>query len=989
MHYQLLGSVEVRGPLCSVAAIGKDAVFLAELLIHPGAVVSSTHLAQELWPDRPPRDPANAVQVRASRVRSLLRTAGGRAAGERLRTRHGGYSLESSGTTTDVRLYEDAVKLASKSLARGDHAAALTQYDRAREHWRGYPLPGICAGECLAAEIDRLLEVHLAAEESRAGAALGLGRPEEVVAALTPLLRLHPYRERAQELTIRALAQSGRAPEALIAYARLRSSLREDLGTEPGPALRALHTQLLRAEMEGIGEDRQEARTGARAVRPAQLPMPTPYFVGRDAAVARIRAALTDATSGSAHVAAVTGMAGVGKSALAAAAAQQLRPEFPDGQLYLNLHSATPGLPAVEVLRAAAALLRSLGVDSARIPQETDEATALLRSVLAPTRTLLLLDDARSAAQVRQLLPAGTGCGVLVTSRVSLASLDNALHIRLSPLEAEDGLSLMALASGRAPAEFDSAAGRRLIEQCGRLPLALRIVAARLATRAALSVEDLAALLAERRELLSFLEADELSVQNSFTTSYEALAHSDLAADRHAGTALARVGALDLPEYSAPLMARLMDADEQRAAAALDRLVEVALLEEPRLGRYAPHDLVREFARGLAGRPDERPESITAAGRAKKWFADLAEQAAPFLANGASQRARMRSRLPAGAPGPFTDRGSALAWNEQEMPNLLALVDRLGHVEAGDEDALLLRLPYHIRGTLAAGGRIQDLFATSEIALAAARRLGDAHTQARSLAGLAEAHFYSGRPGQALPLQREAAEILRRTGPDDDEQVAWDSVALLLAAMGRAEEAVELLEQRLIQARQCRDHYRESLLLSYLAHALTPTEPRRAIDCYLSSMEAGIRADSAVQQAAGNGNIGKVYLSLGEPAAALAYLDAALSAQEKGTWNVERDSRLCRSRALRALGRYDEAAEACGVLLGLVEARGDWYGQGLAHHEMGLLLAGMDEPAAALSRWRHAERALQGSESPLLAEVRTLIAQGVSTPGVPGALPTT
>lgn len=974
MHYQLSGSVEVRGPLGSVAAIGKDAVFLAELLIHPGAVVSSTHLAQELWPDTSPRDPANAVQVRASRVRLLLRTAGGPAAGDGLQTRHGGYSLESSGTTTDVQLYEDAVKLASKSLAQGDHAAALAQYDVAREHWLGQPLPGISVGECLAAEIDRLLEVHLTAEEGRASAALRLGRPEEVAAALTPLLRLHPYRERAQELAIRALAQAGRQPEALVAYARLRTSLRDDLGTEPGPALRALHNRLLRAEIDGSDQERQEAHTGAETVPPAQLPMPTPYFVGRDADVARIRAALAGAASGSARVAAVTGMAGVGKSALAVAAAQQLRPDFPDGQLYLNLHSATPGLPAVEVLRAAAALLRSLGVDSARIPQEPDEATALLRSVLAPTRTLLLLDDARSAAQVRQLLPAGTGCGVLVTSRVSLASLDNALHIRLSPLQDEDGLSLLALASGRARSEFDSAAGRRLIEQCGRLPLALRIVAARLATRAALSVEDLAALLAERRELLSFLEADELSVQNSFTTSYEALAHSDLAADRHAGTALTRVGALDLPEYSAPLMARLMDCEEQRVAAALDRLVEVALLEELRLGRYAPHDLVREFARGLAGRPDERRESAAAAGRAMEWFIDLAEHAAPFLANGASQRARLLSRLPIGAVGQFTDRASALAWNERELPNLLALVDRLQNVNSTDEDALLIRLPYHLRGSLAAGGRIQELFAINEIALAAARRLGDASTQARSLAGLAEAHFYAGRPGQALPLQREAAEILHRTGPDEDEQVAWDSVALLLAAMGCAEEAVELLEKRLIQARECRDHYRESLLLSYLAHALTPTEPHRAIDCYLSSMEAGIRADSTAQQAAGNGNIGKVYLSLGEPAAALGYLDAALSGQDKGTWNVERESRLCRSRALRALGRYDEAAEACGVLLGLTEARADRYGQGLAHHEMGLLLAGMDEPAAALSRWRHAERALKGSESPLLAEVRTLIA---------------
>ncbi|WP_051450158.1 AfsR/SARP family transcriptional regulator [Actinospica robiniae] len=985
MHYQLLGSVEIHGPLCSVAAVGKDAVFLAELLVHADSVVTSAHLAQELWPRRSPRDPANAVQVRASRLRALLRSAGGGRAAEMLQTRYGGYRLDRSGATTDVGQYEDAVKLASASTAQCSPAAAVTAFDRARACWRGDPLPGVPVGECLSAEMVRVLELRLTAEEEWADAALRLGRPDVAVAALTPLLGLHPYRERLHELAIRALEQSGRKPEALVVYARLRALLREDLGTEPGTELRDLHIRLLRTESTEAG--REVARSHATpAVPPAQLPMPTPFFVGRDRDMARIRAALSGAGAQTTRIVAVTGMAGVGKSALAVAAAHRLRPDFPDGQLYLNLQSATPGLAPVEVVHAAAALLRSLGVDSSRIPQDAQEATALLRSILAPTRTLLLLDDARSAAQVRRLLPAGPGCAVLVTSRTSLASLDNALHIRLSPMDAEDGVSLIALASARGRTEIESAAGRRLIEQCGRLPLALRIIAARLATRDALTIQDLADQLTERPRLLSYLETDGLSVRDAFTSGYEALSHADSAADRQAGTALVRIGALDLPEYSAPLMAHLIGTDEEQAARALDRLVEVALLEEPRLGRYAPHDLIRAFARELAASPEGARESVGAARRATRWYAEVSEHAAAFLTNSNSERDIARSRFAEKDREHFDDRASALAWCEREASNLLALTYRLRNERDTDGDAALLQIPYHLHRYLATSGRIQELLEVGAIALAAARRRREPVAEAHALGALAEGHFYAGSPEQALPLQRGAAEIYQRLGSRRDEQVVLDNLALLLATIGRDEEATELLERNLATARTDHDHYRESLILSHLGHSKVQTDPRRAIDHFLSSMEAGTRADSPLMQTAGNSNIGKAYLALGEPAAALEHLDNALAADEKGPWNVERDSRLCRCRALRALGRYAEAAKDCEALLDLAKTRHDRYGQGLAHHELGLLMASIDDSGAALNEWIHAERALAGSESAILTEVRSLINRRVDE--TPGAAPT-
>ncbi|WDV53506.1 tetratricopeptide repeat protein [Streptomyces coeruleorubidus] len=296
----------------------------------------------------------------------------------------------------------------------------------------------------------------------------------------------------------------------------------------------------------------------------------------------------------------VSGMPGVGKSALALHVAHELAERFPDGQLYLDLHGATPGMTPLTPGQALTALLRYLGAEPCRIPERPDAASALLRSLLAPTRTLLVLDDAASAAQVRPLLPGGAGCAVIVTSRSPLTALDGVARFPLGPLSDEESAALLVAASGRDGLDGSDAA-RRLAELTGRLPLALRVVAARLAARQALTLDVLAGQLAETEGRLRHLEYDDLSVRRSLAVAHDALAASEREADRDAALILRRIGALDLPTYGAPLLARLTGTGERRTEAALDRLVDVALLQEPAYGRYAPHDLVRDFARELAG----------------------------------------------------------------------------------------------------------------------------------------------------------------------------------------------------------------------------------------------------------------------------------------------------------------------------------------------------------------------------------------------------
>ncbi|MET7594652.1 BTAD domain-containing putative transcriptional regulator [Streptomyces sp. NPDC005481] len=304
-----------------------------------------------------------------------------------------------------------------------------------------------------------------------------------------------------------------------------------------------------------------------------------------------------DRGDGASEIAVLSGMAGVGKSALALHVAHALRKRFPDGQLYVNLHGATPGMTPLGPGQALASLLRDLGTEPRRIPEHPDAAAALLRSVLAPTRTLMVLDDAANAAQVRPLLPAGAGCAVIVTSRSPLTALDGAHRFPLPPLSDEESAELLRAVSGRDEG-LDGA--HPLVELTGRLPLALRIVAARLAARRALTPDVLAGQLAATEGRLHHFEYDDLSVRRSLAVAHDALRTSTREADRDAALALLRIGALDLPGYGVPLLARLTGTDARRAEAALDRLVDVALLEETAYGRYAPHDLVRDFAREIA-----------------------------------------------------------------------------------------------------------------------------------------------------------------------------------------------------------------------------------------------------------------------------------------------------------------------------------------------------------------------------------------------------
>ncbi len=998
-HLKPVGSPKVRA-------------LLAALLLEAGRVVSVESLKDALWGGAPPASAQASLHNHVARLRRLLDDP------ERLRAVPPGYVLRVEQGELDVHVFERHVAAARGAHITHNWEGVVREGAAALALWRGTPLSGLPAELGGYAFVQRLEEARLLLLEWRydAGLAVGGARLDGLVPELAALTAEHPLREAYHRQLMLALHRTGRQAEALAVHRDLRARLVEELGVEPGRLVREAHAEVLQGtrapvrppaavggEREGEREDKDQAVTGTKpggahgppdppdarvpprqpaasapaptpspSPAPAQLPPPPPHFTGRIPEQSDVRHTLLDQRS---HVV-ISGMAGVGKSALALHVAHQLQNRFPDGQLYINLHGATPGMAPLTPAQALAALLRDLGTEPRRVPEDPDAAAALLRSLLAPTRTLLVLDDAANAAQVRPLLPGGAGCAVIVTSRSPLAALDGARRFPLAPLSDEESAALLRAASGRDALD----AGHRLVELTGRLPLALRIVAARLAARHALTPDVLAGQLAATGGRLHHLEYDDLSVRRSLAVAHDALAASSREADRDAALVLRGLGTLDLPAYGAPLLAHLVGIDARRAEAALDRLVDVALLEETAYGRYAPHDLVRDYARELAGGAGAIDSALT-------WYAAAAERAfVAIVEPGPDHDERCR---PTAAQPPdhaahvaalpvFESFGQAFAWGDTELENVVTLVER--HTDDPDDIdhrraarlSTLIRLfyPYVQRS-----GRVAEMEVLGRAALRLARRLGDEAAEGYALGDLAGLHFLTGRQSEALALNDRALTIWRRLGRVSRLRRCLNNRGLLLEGLGRYAESEQALRQSLDYSRQLNDPHGEAVTHSHLGNLYEHTDPRAAIDQHRRSLALGDRLGAVIVQHSAHCNIGYAHLTLGEPAAAVPHFEESLRILGgHGDWHGESQTRLGLVRALRLLGHHERAGGECAELLRGADARADRYTGALARHQHGLLLREKGRAQEAYEEWRGALDALDGTdEHEVVAELRELL----------------
>jgi DNA-binding SARP family transcriptional activator len=613
MEVRLLGPVEVwavSGPV----EVGppRQCAVLAALAADAGQPVPVDALVRRVWGDDPPERARRTLHTYVARIRRVVQQArppGDHPAGVLRQT--AGYLLDVDPDRVDLHRFRRLV-MQARALDPGD-GRRLTLLREAVELWRGQPLAGV-TGEWADRMRQAWRQLYLDAVVCWADAELSGGDPAAVVGLVGQLTGEHPLAEPLAAALLRALAATGRGAEALDRFAALRRLLADALGSEPGPELQAVHQAILRGELT---PPRATNHAPPQPV-PAQLPAGVPAFTGRHAELAALDTLLAgtgrhrDAAAGpaagapppgSALTCAISGTAGVGKTALALHWAHRVRARFPDGQLYLDLRGYDADQP-VDPAEALARCLLALGVREGDIPRGLDERAARYRTELTGRRMLIVLDNAEAVEQVRPLLPGTPSCLVVVTSRDSLGglvALHGAHRLDLDLLPLPDTLTLLRRLIGSDRVDAAPGAAVTLANRCARLPLALRVAAELALGRTGASLAELVAELDDEQQRLDALDPGgdpRAAVRTVFSWSYQRL-------PAYAGRAFQLLGQHSGPEFDAAVASALTGTGHREAARTLRLLARSHLIHPIGGGRYAMHDLLRAYARSLA--PDRDP----------------------------------------------------------------------------------------------------------------------------------------------------------------------------------------------------------------------------------------------------------------------------------------------------------------------------------------------------------------------------------------------
>ncbi|WP_326770555.1 NB-ARC domain-containing protein (plasmid) [Streptomyces sp. NBC_01591] len=603
MDFRILGPVEARRDGDWIALSGsKVHTVLAAMLLAQGRVVSDSRLGALLWGWDPPVTASAQIYTYMSRLRKLL---GGEV---EIVRRQPGYVLRAPGARIDVVEFERLDRLGREALRERRYADAQALLTEALGWWRG-PALSNATEFLLEAELPQLEEARMFALENRIEADLALGMHEQVTAELTGLVAEHPVRERLRAQLMTALYRCGRQADALQTYYEGRKVLVDQLGVDPGEALGATYQAVLGGE---LGLQEAGAARGRSDV-PTMLPAVEAEFVGRSAELSLLTTRLATSTNRPRRLL-VTGMAGVGKTALAVRAAEESSGHFPDGQLFVELcHPDGAPKDASEVL---VRLLRALGEpgldgDSPRAT-DRDELVRLYRARTSGKRLLVVLDDAAGDLQVAPLLPASPQAAVLITSRARLARVAGADTVALAPLDDDESLEMLATAAGEERLTDDPDAADDLVAYCGGLPLALAVVGARLAARPLWSAGRLADRLADPADRLAELSFGDLDVRRALLPSLRRVA----AEGPLALTALSGAGT---EPFSARDASMRLAVSEDEAERLLESLVDTALLDlsglDPKgLPLYRCHELVLLYAASLDPAEPAAHDGATAVG---------------------------------------------------------------------------------------------------------------------------------------------------------------------------------------------------------------------------------------------------------------------------------------------------------------------------------------------------------------------------------------
>ncbi|HSV65699.1 MAG TPA: tetratricopeptide repeat protein [Mycobacteriales bacterium] len=907
MNFRVLGPVEVRVQGRQVEpGPPQQQVLLAALLADASRVVTTETLIDRIW-DEPPDSARRNVHGLVARLRRVLAQASPDRTVVLLR-RAGGYVLDVRPEQVDALEFR---RLVEQARGRGcADAVGRELLGQALSLWRGEPLSGL-SGSWVARTRQAWSQLHLEAVVAWARAELGAGDPAGVIVRVTDLLARYPLAESLYEILLRALHAAGRPAEALDLYASFRQRLAEELGADPGAELQAAHQQILRGE-----SSRLPLVAAAMPPVPEQLPATARYFVGRAEELDRLDQAARHSTG--AVIAAVDGMPGIGKTALVVLAGRRMAETglFPDGQLFVDLRGFSDG-PPTDPAAALETLLRGLGVPGPRIPPGLDARSGLYRSVLAHRRVLVVLDNAQEEAQVRPLLPGAGESRVLVTSRRRLSGFDDIEHLNLDSLPAPDAASLFRAVAGadRDPGEAQTV--EQIVRQCGRLPLAVRIAAARLRTdrgRTPMTGRDLLDLLRtqDQDHRLAILTGGDRSIGLAFEVSYQ-----HLPADQQ--RAFAVLGLHPGPEYEPYATAALLDTTTGRAHELLNALEQVNLLDQPAPGRYRFHDLIRAYARTRAPRGAERRAAL---GQLLDHYAHTAtavmDVAYPYEID-------HRPRPPkSSTPSPcLLTEAAALGWLETELENLLAAAQHTVDENPGNHT---IHLSATLRRHLRTRGHYGEAETLHQLAITAARATGDHDAEIEAFNGLGQIHRLRGRQGAAIECHDRALAGAHTTRQQVDALIGLGSVYYL---QGQHDAAAACFRHALASATGSGDVPAEIEALNGLGYIHNlQGEQDLAVSHHESALAAARASGNRAGETSALNGLGNSRQMQGQHAVAgESFSQALAAARATGSRIAELVALNGLGRVHTAQGQYELAAGRYHEALAAARAAGDRHGE--------------------------------------------------------------
>ncbi len=548
---------------------------------------------------------------------------------------------------------------------------------------------------------------------------------------------------------------------------------------------------------------------------PRQLPAAARYFTGRDAELAELTALLEARPDDvGVLVAVVDGAPGVGKTALALRWAHQVAAEFPDGQLYVNLHGFDPAGKVMEAGTAIRGFLDAFGIPAGQVPSSPESQAALYRSVLAGKRVMIVADNARDAGQVRPLLPGSPGCRVVVTSRArltGLAAAEGGRLLTLQVLSAGEARELLARRVGVDRVRAEPDAVDELARLCGRLPLALTVAAARATARPTMSLTALASELARSAGRLRALETEDpaTDVRTVFSWSYQHL-------DELPARMFRLLGVHPGPDITVPATAALLHIDQAGAHTGLGTLAIANLVDEQAPGRFVLHDLLRDYAAEQAAEHETQDERHAAIQRALDFYLHTSHAAA-LLLDPSREPVILNPPQPGVIPERLTSSQQALAWFEAEhrvLISAIATADRTG------ADACAWQLPWALDNFLNWRGHWQEWAAVQRTALAAATRMGDAAAQATARRLLGHTFARTGDYIQARIHLAHCLGLYRQLGDQTGEGRVHQTLGWVAERQNRYADALRHAEQALALYRAVGDRARKAAALNNVGWCL-------------------------------------------------------------------------------------------------------------------------------------------------------------------------